>query len=105
MPCWCLFVHLPELGCSRETAPVSAQMIVNYACMELDSLSAERKRKYIFNNFKLTIIICVRFALQVMNYAGIDDNLTFVNLLAASDVLPEFRELSVDRRMNGLQNP
>ncbi|KAE9165192.1 hypothetical protein PF002_g31415, partial [Phytophthora fragariae] len=71
----CVRVYLPELGRSRETAPVSAQMGSNYARMELEGqpesgwevdvskLSCECKY-----NFKFALCIHVLFALQLKNY-------------------------------------
>ncbi|KAE8908500.1 hypothetical protein PF003_g8080 [Phytophthora fragariae] len=82
----CVRVYLPELGRSRETAPVSAQMGSNYARMELEGqpesgwevdvskLSCECKY-----NFKFALCIHVLFALQLKNYTGLDGKRTLVN--------------------------
>ncbi|KAE9265463.1 hypothetical protein PF008_g31855 [Phytophthora fragariae] len=82
----CVHVYLPELGRSRETAPVSAQMGSNYARMELEGqpesgwevdvskLSCECKY-----NFKFALCIHVLFALQLKNYTELDGKRTLVN--------------------------
>ncbi|ETP53177.1 hypothetical protein F442_01898 [Phytophthora nicotianae P10297] len=82
----CSRVYLPELGRSRETAPVSAQMGTNYARMEtegqpdggwcVDVASMTCECKYYF---KFAICIHVLFALQVKSYTGLDGKRTLVN--------------------------
>jgi hypothetical protein len=82
----CVRVFLPELGRSRETAPVSAQMGVNYARMEsegqpdggwsVDLGSMTCGCKYYF---KFEVCIHLVFALQVKHYTGMDGKRTLVN--------------------------
>ncbi|ETL82328.1 hypothetical protein L917_17498 [Phytophthora nicotianae] len=82
----CERIYLPELGHSREVAPVSAQMGVNYARMEVfgqpeggwhvDLSTNSCGWKYYF---KFAICIHVRFALQIKNYTRLDGKRTLAN--------------------------
>ncbi|KAE9301330.1 hypothetical protein PF008_g22788 [Phytophthora fragariae] len=79
-------VFLPELGRSREDAPISAQMGANYARMENEGQPdggwhADLSKltcgcKY---HFKFAICIHVIFGLQVKYYTGLDGKRTLVN--------------------------
>ncbi|OWY90785.1 hypothetical protein PHMEG_00040928, partial [Phytophthora megakarya] len=84
----CVRVYLPEIGRSKENAPVSAQMGANYARMEVEGqpdggwegdVSAQTCGcKYYF---KFAMCIHVLFALQIKSYTGTDGKRTLVNRL------------------------
>ncbi|ETI34319.1 hypothetical protein L916_18476, partial [Phytophthora nicotianae] len=75
----CERVYLPEPGRSREVAPVSAQMGVNYARMEVVGQPEGCWHVNLSTNscgcnyyFKFEICVHVLFALQIKDYTGLD---------------------------------
>eukprot|EP00644_Phytophthora_capsici_P001626 jgi/Phyca11/108155/e_gw1.14.366.1 len=94
----CGRIYLPERGHSREVAPVSAQMGVNYARMEgfgqpegdwhVDMSTNSCGCKYYF---KFAICIHVRFALQIKNYAGLHHCPAKLRILSTKTILYFFR--------------
>ncbi|ETN24222.1 hypothetical protein PPTG_00639 [Phytophthora nicotianae INRA-310] len=86
----CHRVYLPELGRSREVAPVSAQMGSNYGRMKpeghpeggwnVDVTTMSCGCKY---HFKFAVCIHVLFALQVKPYTGLDGKRTLVDRSAS----------------------
>ncbi|ETI57361.1 hypothetical protein F443_00333 [Phytophthora nicotianae P1569] len=82
----CERVYLPELGRSREVGPVSAQMGVNYARMEVAGQPEGGWNVGLSTNscgckyyFKFAVCIHVLFALQINSYTGLDGKRTLVN--------------------------
>ncbi|ETP04188.1 hypothetical protein F441_18964 [Phytophthora nicotianae CJ01A1] len=82
----CERVYLPEPGRSREVAPVSAQMGVNYARMEVVGQPEGCWHVNLSTNscgcnyyFKFEICVHVLFALQIKDYTGLDGKRTLVN--------------------------
>ncbi|ETN23726.1 hypothetical protein PPTG_00257 [Phytophthora nicotianae INRA-310] len=82
----CERVYLPELGRSREVGPVSAQMEVNYARMEVAGQPEGGWNVDLSTNscgckyyFKFAVCIHVIFALQIKSYTGLDGKRTLVN--------------------------
>ncbi|ETP21745.1 hypothetical protein F441_04804 [Phytophthora nicotianae CJ01A1] len=82
----CERVYLPELGRSRAVGPVSAQMRVNYARMEVAGQPESGWNVDLSTNscgykyyFKFAVCSHVLFALQIKSYTGLDGKRTLVN--------------------------